>query len=78
MMNPGYGADRGAAPWDPHFTGVPDLGLVDYIVAVRLFNFYMVNACRAGAHAGSGDALGGTRARVWVQRRVECARLGLF
>ena len=49
MMNPGYdNGATGAAPWDPPFTGVPDLGLVDYIVAARLFNFYMVNACIPG------------------------------
>ena len=47
MMDPGY--DYSADPLAPVLTRMPDLGLADYIVSARLFNFFMVGACINGS-----------------------------
>eukprot|EP00039_Didymoeca_costata_P006727 m.92814 g.92814 ORF g.92814 m.92814 type:complete len:559 (-) comp13366_c0_seq1:1451-3127(-) len=46
MMDPGY--DNGHDPFNPKLVRTPNLGLVDYIVKEKLFNFYMVLACIPG------------------------------
>ena len=45
-MNPGW--DENADPASPKLTRQPDLGLADYIVKERLFNFYLTNGCING------------------------------
>jgi hypothetical protein len=44
-MDPGYDLSD---PLAPRLTGTPDLSLVDYLVAARLFNFYLLNGCVPG------------------------------
>ena len=48
MMNPGFNNNGGWNDGDPSLTGQPDLGLADYVVKARLFNFYLVNGCING------------------------------
>jgi hypothetical protein len=43
MMNPGY--DTRADPLFPPLTGFPNVGLTDFIIKERLFNFYLNDAC---------------------------------
>jgi len=64
MMNPGYMPD-GTIPGDmnPPLTGQPNLGLTDFIVKRRLFNFYMNNAC-----------VDGTADNALMERMVQTAK----
>lgn len=45
FMDPGY---EWGNPLAPTLTGSPDLSLVDFLVAARVFNIYMVDACIPG------------------------------
>ncbi len=45
MMNPGYAAHP---PFNPPLVRLPNVGLADYIVKNKLFNFYMNDACIPG------------------------------
>lgn len=49
MMNPGY--NQGVAhrhPFNPPLDGSPNVKLVDFIVKMKLFNFYFIEACIPG------------------------------
>lgn len=43
-MNPGYDV-HGSHPLDPPLTGTSNLGLADFIVKSRLFNFFLIRGC---------------------------------
>ncbi len=44
-MNPGYESQAGKAVLRPNITGAVHIGLADYVVKERLFNFYLTEGC---------------------------------
>lgn len=46
-MNPGY-TDANKHPFHPALNGTLSPGLIDYVVKVKLFNFYLVTGCIPG------------------------------
>jgi hypothetical protein len=49
MMDPGYDYSNEWKDADPPLTGLPDLGMTDFVVKFRIFNFFLVNGCIPGA-----------------------------
>lgn len=44
-MNPGYESQTGKAVFRPNITGAVHIGLADYVVKEKLFNFYLTEGC---------------------------------